>query len=361
MFLLAENSDDWYTCQFCVSKFTSRDEWTSHTFGHFKRKKCSDCDTRLFQICDDWFELHTITNCQNSIQIHTHPDEHIENNDQLVDVLEVKQEPVVAKELQYNVENDVEQIAFEEIFAADFNAKSDDDNSSNTFSMDTSSFGVDFNNGKSQCTFEVTNIREVKKHPDRSQSHLKKNLRDPNSCKHCGRKFMLFKCLVKHIKQCATKKQKREYFRAHPHRPASDFICGLCVNGKVLKTFPSLIHHMNEVHSKNASYKCRICGESYSTRYYLQKHTIKHKDVLDAGSGAVSEIMDDSDQGLMEKQKYRRKTENPIAAVFTCSKCGRQFDKPHLLEKHKSSQHMADGRFHCIKCRRYYPNKYVKT
>lgn len=360
-FLLAEHSDDWYTCQFCCLTFISRDEWTSHTFDHFTAKQCSDCDTRLIQICDDWFEVHTITKCHSNNDILTLPVKDIENMDQLVDDLEFKQEPVVAAESQCYAQNNAELNAFEEIFAANFNTERDEDdddddnNNSDAFSMDASSFGVEFNNGKSQRTFEVTNIREIKQHSDQLQGHHKKNLRNPNSCKHCGREFISFKCLDNHIKRCSRNKRKREYYRSHPHRPASHFICDLCGNGKILKNFPNLINHMHEIHLNKASYKCRMCDKSFHTRYYLRKHIKRHKDVVDAGG----EIMDDLDNGLMERRKYRRRMGKQSPADLTCKECGRQFKHYHLLLEHNSIEHMAQNQFQCHKCERYYPNRYI--
>lgn len=349
--MFTEDSGAWLTCQFCCSKFNSRDEWKSHTFGHFKAKQCSDCDADLIQICDDWFELHTITKCQTGSHISRSHVKHIELNDHLVEYLEVKQEPIVVTEFEQNEETGTElNETLGEIFAADFDEASNDDHS-NTFNMDatehSNSFGVDFfNNKKSQYTFEVTNIKQINKRSDDSQSYNK------NCCKHCGRRFMSFKRLDNHIKRCASSRKKREYLRSHPHQPASDFICDLCGDGKTLKTFRGLIDHMNEIHLRNASYKCRICDKSYTTRYYLRKHFNRHKD---ASVGET--INDDLDYGLMERKKYRRRLENQGPEDLTCDVCGRQFKHHYSLVEHKSSQHMAKSEFQCHKCERYYPNR----
>lgn len=361
MFQFAEDLGDWPTCQFCFSKFNSRDEWKMHTYEHLTTKQCSDCDVHLIQICDDWFELHTTTKCQSN--------NHIENNGQAW--VEVKQEPIVETESQH-LENDSELNVFGEAFAKDFNTASDENDSTIQYSND---YGTQFlDNANPQYTFKVTNVREISNRPKqrnkyqcqycdkmfRSQLRLDAhfqshhNSRNQNTCKHCGQTFNSFERLDKHIKRCTFNNKKRKYLRSHPHRPAFDFICDLC--NKKLKKFRSLMDHMNEVHLRKSTCRCRICDKLYPSRYYLQKHLNRHKDLFNA-SGADESIIDNLDSGLMVRKRYRSRLEIQNPVDLTCDECGRQFKHHYSLVEHKSSQHLAKSEFKCRKCDRYYPNR----
>lgn len=345
--------------------FSTRSEQKSHTFSHFNTRSCANCNVFLIQVCDEWFELHTVINCQNT-NPYIAPGAGAANESGIL----IKQEPQV--EMEPNeidellaLKTDVDLNDFGDVFAASLNT----------------TFGMDENIPASQLTYRLVNVKEIsneqnhENHPTkgfqcrfcgkslssrfRLNAHLQSyhDVRSQTNCKHCNRTFRSFERLDKHLKRCILNNRKREYIRGHPHRPAENFICDLC--GRTLKKFRTLIDHMSEVHSSKFSFKCRICERLYPNRYYLSKHLKRHKEVFD-GQQNGSMIVD-LDDNLMERKKYVRYHPHRPQMNFICDICGKSISRYDCLEEHMSTVHCAADSFQCRICGRVYPNRYYLT
>lgn len=264
----ADDSSDWRSCQFCPLMFSTTYELKSHTFGHFSTRKCSDCNVHLIQICDEWFELHTIANCQNNNRLDTFSANHNENYGQFDESLVIKQE--VAAEVSpehldelLNVKLDVDLNDFDGIFAS--NLSTDIITNDNNAFSDASQLNIDEMNGdllqnsNSQYAFRIVSVKELTGPPNTAKTnpankgfqcrfcdkilrsrfrldcHLQSyhNPSNQTNCKHCERSFNTFERLDKHMRRCKFNNKKRTYMRSHPHRPIENFICDIC--GSTLK------------------------------------------------------------------------------------------------------------------------------
>lgn len=359
--------------------FAVIEEYEVHTFSHFNTKTCSDCNVRLVQICDDWFETHTLSNCQNNNHIHSFNANRIENG------VFIKEEPpavevelvesIQSNEL-INIKTDIDSNEFEEIFTA--NLDSNHEIGHHTQANNTEQL---FGNSSQQFTYKVVNISvkengqhssnnfKVKKCEERFQcrfcdkivktrfrldTHIQShhNVENQTKCKHCNRSFQTFQKLDNHLKRCNWNDRKRVYMKSHPHQPAANFECDIC--GSILKKYRTLADHMNEVHSSTFSFKCRICARLYPSRYYLAKHLNRHKQAFETKK--KTHIVD-LDEDLMERRKYVRNHPHRPQMDFNCDICGKAISRFDLLEEHMSTNHSAHDSFQCRICSRVYPNR----
>ncbi|XP_055326687.1 zinc finger protein 107-like [Sitodiplosis mosellana] len=367
---------DWFHCQFCPMSFGMYDEYKAHTFGHFSTQTCTGCNVRLIQICDKWFEVHTVANCQNNHHVHTFNTNNAGHNDN-GEIMVIKQEPPAEMEAAQldellNVKPDVDLDDFGEIFAANLNTI---EMSENNGGFDTTQQHQN-SNDISQLNYQVVSITVKEKHENkrtkgfqcrfcdkvvlsrfRLDSHIQSHHMDnKTSCKHCGRNFTSFQRLDNHVKRCTSNNKKRPYLRSHPHRPTENFTCDLC--GSVLKKFRTLFDHMNEVHSSKFTFKCRICQRKYPSRYYLTKHLNRHKQAFENRLANDASNVGDLDEHLMERRKYARIHPHRPAVDFTCDICGKAISRFDMLEEHMSISHSARDSFQCNICLRTYPNRY---
>lgn len=369
--------------------FCTRDEYKSHTFGHFSVKSCSECHVLLVKICDEWFELHTPVNCQNNKHVHTFGTSNTENIDG--NDIFIKEEPIAEMESVQldellNVKTDVESNVFEEVFAS--NIDMNEDNTFDSTYQPSSNYDTQVEDLNSEFKFRIVSITErvvsndadAMKHtkgfkcqlcdkifPSRyrldchTQNHHtpvklitnQQEVRKLKRCKYCNKTFNTFVSLDKHLRRCPSNGRKRSYMKRHPHRPKENLFCDIC--GSVLKTFQILINHMNEVHSNKCSFKCRVCGRLYPSRYYLKKHLKLHKQAFenDQSNDAI-----DLDEDLMERRKYVRAHPHRPKSNFTCDICGKNVRTFDLLEGHMNTYHSGGLNFRCRKCGRCYPSRY---
>lgn len=231
------------------------DEYKAHTFGHFSTRSCSGCNVRLVQICNEWFELHTPSNCQNNNHIHT-----FNTHSELV---VIKQEPPAemgAEQLDelLNVKPDVDLDDFGEIFAANLNTielnenKGDFDNSSINAQQNLNNFTPlkyqvvsitmkDKQEKKRSKGFQCRFCDKILLSRFRLDSHIQSyHMCNQAICKHCGRLFTSFQRLDNHVKRCTSNNKKRSYMRRHPHRPSENFECDIC--GSILKKATFNLH-----------------------------------------------------------------------------------------------------------------------
>lgn len=283
--ILDDAADDWFHCQFCPMSFGMLDEYKTHTFGHFNIRTCTDCNVRLIQICDEWFEVHTVSNCRNNNHVHTFNTSNTNNDN--AEIVVVKQEPQDEMEPAQldellNVKADIALEDFGEAFAANLNTIEMSEN--NEFGTnypqnennDSAVNTTEFDNSYPQFNYQVVNITmkepEVTKRTrgfkcrfcdkivysrSRLDAHIQSHhMTDQTRCKHCRKNFSTFKQLDEHLKfSCAFNHRRRAYTRGHPHRPPEgNYICDIC--GSVLKKFRTVEDHMKEVHSTKSTFRC---------------------------------------------------------------------------------------------------------
>ncbi|XP_031638773.1 zinc finger protein 91-like [Contarinia nasturtii] len=368
--------NDWLYCQFCPLSFAINEEFELHTYSHFKSRTCSGCNVRLFQICNDWYEIHTTANCKNNNHIHS-----FGTNNAADDGITIKQEPIAEMETVeldelLDVKTDVDFNDFGEVFATSLNTTLEiAENNLNTANVPQQmAYSQQFS--KPQLKFRVVNIK-MKETVETEKTKRTRGIKcrfcdkvlqtrfwldnhiqsyhsvdNETKCKHCNQKFQSFQQLDKHLKRCAGNNRKRIFKRfIHPHRPKENFQCDLC--GNVLKKFRTLEDHMKEVHSNECSFECRICGRFYPSRYYLSKHLLRHKQ----GKASDTENVD-LDTDLMERRKYTRVHPHRPKSNFTCDICNKKISRFDILEEHMSNNHSARDSFRCRICGRCYPSRY---
>lgn len=295
IFFFADDVSDWFYCQFCPLSFAINEEFELHTYSHFNSRTCSGCNVRLFQICNNWYEIHTTANCKNNNHIHTF---NTNNTDENCDGITIKQEPDAEMETAelnelLNIKTDVDLNDFGDVFATTLNTTlgmTENNEYQSTVHVPQQINAEVTKNANSQSIFRVVNIKikeidqtqrirgfkcrfcdKVLDSRFRLDNHIQSyhSVDSQTKCKHCNKKCESFKQLDIHLKRCPWNNRKRLgiYGRNHPHRPKENFQCDIC--GSVVKKFRSLQDHMNEKHLNNKII-CRICGGSYPSRYYLR-------------------------------------------------------------------------------------------
>ena len=141
-----------------------------------------------------------------------------------------------------------------------------------------------------------------------------------------------FKCA-----ECGVVKFRKPDFEGHmwsKHQLGTPIVCnrGQC-GGKSYSSASSLRQHIRTIHQGQYKFNCQRCD--YGTDNY--DCLISHK---------------------ARKHKDRPKTTKGKAIVYTCSKCKKYFDAPHLLRKHVTNQSCTRKKtIPCPDCTRFYKTK----
>ena len=141
-----------------------------------------------------------------------------------------------------------------------------------------------------------------------------------------------FKCA-----ECGVVKYRKPDFEGHmwsKHQLGTPIVCnrGKCV-GKSYSSASSLRQHIRTIHQGQYKFNCQRCDYGIDNYDCLISHRARiHKD--------------------------RPKTNKGKAIVYTCSKCKKYFDAPHLLRKHVTNETCTRKKtIPCPNCTRFYKTK----
>lgn len=146
--------------------------------------------------------------------------------------------------------------------------------------------------------------------------------------------------------------ERNQYFRVHPHRPTSKFVCDIC--HKTLSTYYSIGEHMLSKHINKEGKKrlsCPICKKTFLSRKRLGKHhCTKHSyNASDASTSKVESKQMCSTCGRLfaDRSRLKEHEETHLGIMSTCKICGKQFLHKNYLRKHVRSVHSQERPFVC--------------
>lgn len=208
------------------------------------------------------------------------------------------------------------------------------------------------------------------------------SLKEHMTSRHSNKEsFMCSKCncmypnryyLQKHMKRHQHGQQKEEldhlddnlvernqYFRVHPHRPTSNFICDFC--HKTLSSYYSIREHMFSKHTKKKYEKenetekkprpCPRCSKTFLSRRRLEKHRCaKHSYITsDASKSKVESKQMCSTCGRLfaDLSRLKEHEETHLGIMSSCKICGKQYKHKNYLRKHMRSVHSQERPFSC--------------
>ncbi|XP_063870729.1 uncharacterized protein LOC135105936 isoform X1 [Scylla paramamosain] len=123
----------------------------------------------------------------------------------------------------------------------------------------------------------------------------------PHSCPTCGKSFTNRSVLVEHLRI---------------HSGETPYMCSLC--NAAFKTRSGLLRH-GSMHTTARPHECSMCSKKFKTKLVLQQHMKLH-----------------------------------LTDVFTCSECGKTFERRKSLAVHKAFHHHKTQRFTCPYCSKGY-------
>lgn len=164
-------------------------------------------------------------------------------------------------------------------------------------------------------------------------------------CNECDNVYPNQDCLQEHMKihQSGMEAQqdlddldddlveRRQYYRVHPHRPTSKFVCDYCQ--KTLSSYYSMSVHMLSKHStaeerERQGRSCIKCNRTFLSKKTLEKHHC----AMDSASKAK------------------------VEAKLMCSACGRLFSDGTMLKEHELI-HLGIVPFKCDICQKQFTHK----
>ncbi|KAG4067222.1 hypothetical protein HA402_000213 [Bradysia odoriphaga] len=357
--------------------FPTYDEYKSHTYRHFNTKTCPLCHVLLIQICgDEWFCLHTPSNCQHSHKLTTASNSDSDAPPMMV----IKQE--LHPETDSHLNTDIETGAKNGLHTVFLHHSNTDYQSI----IQTTQFDVDEKHADSWQSQDTGWNDSDEVVDDYDKKYIKPkmdNRREDKSshdsvkpqfpCFKCGRTYSSRSNLLRHFKrheednyvdapdgqvfggvdeekvmrrtkncakneltqpnylvevlldeQAALEKSQASEFTlkrrtkvpSHAHRPKT-FTCDFCQ--KTLASYYSIKEHMQSKHSAKRKAKlavkhmCSVCGKQFTDRSNMRVHERTHS----AGN----------------------KT--------TCDVCGKKLTDKKGLVKHMKVVHEKERRHHC--------------
>lgn len=134
------------------------------------------------------------------------------------------------------------------------------------------------------------------------RSHLNSHRSiQPHSCAYCPKSFTSRSILVAHLRI---------------HSGEMPFVCSIC--DTAFRTQSGLHRHRSK-HSTERPHKCSVCAKAFKTKLVLQQHLKLH-----------------------------------LTGLFTCSDCGKTFERHRSLAVHKASHYHSSQRFPCPHCPKSY-------
>lgn len=134
------------------------------------------------------------------------------------------------------------------------------------------------------------------------RSHLNSHYNiQPHSCPTCAKKFTTRSVLVEHLRI---------------HSGETPYLCSFC--SAAFRTRSGLLKHRS-MHTSARPFECSMCSKKFKTKLVLQQHMKLH-----------------------------------LTGIFTCSDCGKTFERHRSLAVHKAFHHHKSQRFKCPHCPKVY-------
>lgn len=245
-----------------------------HTIGHFHTKSCTNCNTFLIEISDDWYELHTDFTCNKE-------NKNIANIEQDGDSLIIERQSNNSKHKEANDEIDKlkrlqSKLALEIIPLTTIFLKPEVDVQSN----------ISISSGYSdQEGIRIVDVKNINENKQTIRDKRKKAIRPSKTKTTCKEK---------------TQEKESEENKMVELRHSAKILCKIC--NKMLLNKATYLNHMQTVHNpdKKRSVTCDTCGRSFSSAGNLKNHKKLH----------------------METKE------------FVCNYCGREFTQRDHLKDH---------------------------
>lgn len=271
--------------------FRNYDEYRSHTYRHFNTKTCPECYVLLIQICDDeWFSLHTTSNCQHSHQfttVHSDPD----SSGTLPLVIKQELDPDINSYLKTDIEMNVTN-GFHSVFIPHTNTdyqsirniqlNGDEEHSKNEMveDVDKSLMKQKKGNRAKQKSVYISADEQLVEQQEKKGTY---SVKDEST-------EQIDSTMVMYDEKVVSEKshpKKRRGTALHSHRPKT-FTCSICQ--KTLSSFYCLEDHMKSKHSGKTKRKhgkstcdksavrhmCSVCGKQFPDRSNMRAHERTH-------------------------------------------------------------------------------------
>lgn len=322
-----------------------------HTFGHFNRKTCSKCEVHLIEIGNEWYELHSISNCQNNSHAHTNGATHTQDNadESLIVKLEPQMDVAVDHSDDFlNVKTEVESSEFGEIFAENLNDVYEiyeDQRLDSDLTYSDSQSGFQFTchvahnrNEKGEIKFNCVDCGKIFKTLPLLNEH-KRNAHPTEydlTCKICGQTRPTRKLLFDHMKR-HKEAPSDNHGRVEQNGPVED----LCDDQEIEFEFDSYSPLQNHSYSSDNSNEDKLQGSS-------------------SPKCPVNDIQELAGHHKMKKEHLITPSEEKHQATETshmCTVCGKIFTDKYKLKCHEQYVH-SDGTSSCDICGKEFANKY---
>ncbi|KAJ8311673.1 hypothetical protein KUTeg_011028 [Tegillarca granosa] len=174
---------------------------------------------------------------------------------------------------------------------------------------------------KSQKTYECLACNKTFEHQFSLQLHQNEHLNKRIYCKQCPRSFVLQWRYVNHLKWHVdqSKKKLNKPFKIHYNWKIFKKMAGYKLTSYMSKS--------GDLMSKSDYLKCNLCGLSFSRRYSLQLHKMKHSGFL----------------------------------PYKCNKCGNKYLRNCHLARHRMSKHKGKAKKKKTKTTKNSPEIGTKT
>ncbi|KAK8745673.1 hypothetical protein OTU49_000312 [Cherax quadricarinatus] len=168
-----------------------------------------------------------------------------------------------------------------------------------------------------------------KEHKQSNKSHAKKKQIREMLCQVCGKMLKGRSSLKSHL---------NSHHRIQPHA------CPYCT--KCFTNRSVLVAHLR-IHTGEMPYVCRICDTSFRTQSSLTRHKSLHTNIRPYECSMCS-------KAFKTKLVLQQHLKLHLTGLFTCSECGKTFERHKSLAVHKASHHHASQKFPCPHCHKAY-------
>lgn len=301
-----------YECEICVLSFESELERDEHTKSHFRRIRCEKCDKILIKIANEWYELHSIWNCNDK---ENHTESKVSESTVRKKKIEYVNTDYIGESTYHNT-GYVSEIYQETENEVDYELQASQNDHTKLEETTCITTGYSSFTVHEIENFSPSNCEIARTEQPGSSVSIKIELRpeclyptdildevdegsesiDPSS----GKADTLLEC--ESVCSTVNRTIKRENVA---EKLPEDWTCPTC--DKKLKTRSSLISHVRIIHENKKVQReratCDVCEQTFSSVGNMKKHRESH---------------------LEEKR-------------FVCSYCGRGFNGLFNLKEHTNS------------------------
>lgn len=179
------------------------------------------------------------------------------------------------------------------------------------------------------------------------KTHMQKHIRQPVTCKLCGRVFETQNWLNYHLRNtnhnktyscdiCGKTFRSKNSIRSHviTHQTETSFQCNICFNKfKTAKQLQEHIQRWNHTDTANITFKCSFCPETFSTKNASDEHFTIHFD----GKCYTCHICPTKYLSRSKLKPHIMKKHMEPFTRFKCELCSGTFRQEVTLKTHLAS------------------------